>query len=181
MCSTGLRDRESLLSATEILLQINNYRTVGDMVEKSRLTDIYIKPDMEDYSVIDFDLKEGIMENGEKAAREKLEALTALSASQPEKKTVKVPIAQKDTIIVNRLVVSGNNNYTRGYVKGKLRFNLAEKITFKKLQQGISNLAATGNFQTIRYELVSNGLGEDLILKLRENPTKTFIRFGSTL
>ena len=175
----GLRDRESLLSATEILLQINNYRTVGDMKQKSLQTDIYIKPDMDEYSVIDFDLKQSIMENGEKAARVQFEALEALAKKQSAKEETQFHIKQKDTIVVNRLVVSGNNNYTRGYVKGKLRFNLAEKITFKKLQQGISNLAATSNFQTIRYELVSNGLGEDLILKLRENPTKTFIRIGA--
>lgn len=175
----GLRDRESLLSATEILLQINNYRTVGDMKLKSRLTDIYIKPDMENYSVIDFDLKQKIMETGENAARDQIQALQALALRQAIKLEPKPPIFQKDTIVVNRLVISGNNNYTRGYVKGKLRFNLAEKVTFKKLQQGISNLAATGNFQTIRYELVSNGLGEDLIIKLRENPTKTFIRIGA--
>ena len=56
---------------------------------------------------------------------------------------------------------------------------MAEKTTFKKLQQGISNLAATGNFKTIRYELSSNGLGVDLILKLTENPNKTFIRLGA--
>ena len=175
----GLRDREALLSATEILLQINNYRTVGDMKEKSGLTNIYIKPDMDDYSVIDFNLKKSIMENGEKAAREHLPELKLLASRQSTINEEKLPILQKDTIIVNRLVVSGNNNYTRGYVKGKLRFNLAEKITFKKLQQGISNLAATGNFQTIRYELVSNGLGEDLILKLRENPTKSLIRIAA--
>ncbi|MCW5514910.1 patatin-like phospholipase family protein [Muriicola sp. Z0-33] len=175
----GLRDRESLLSATEILLQINNYRTVGDMKLKSRLTDIYIKPDMENYSVIDFDLKQKIMETGENAARDQIQALQALALRQSIKQEPKPPIFQKDTIIVNRLVINGNNNYTRGYVKGKLRFNLAEKVTFRKLQQGISNLAATGNFQTIRYELVSNGLGEDLIIKLRENPTKTFIRIGA--
>jgi len=175
----GLRDRESLLSATEILLQINNYRTVGVMEEKSGLTDIYIKPDMDSYSVIDFNLKRSIIENGEKAALEQQEALKMLAERQGSPKKSNLPIISKDTLVVNRLVVSGNNNYTRSYVKGKLRFNLAEKITFEKLQQGISNLAATGNFQTIRYDLVSNGLGEDLILKLRENPTKTFIRLGA--
>lgn len=175
----GLRDRESLLSATEVLLQINNYRTVGVMEEKSRLTDIYIKPDMDSYSVIDFNLQGSIIDNGEKAASEQQEALRMLAERQGSAKKDKLPIIPTDTLVVNRLVVSGNNNYTRGYVKGKLRFNLAEKITFKKLQQGISNLAATGNFQTIRYDLVSNGLGEDLILKLRENPTKTFIRLGA--
>jgi NTE family protein len=174
----GLRDRESLLSATEILLQINNYRTVGVMKEKSALTDIYIKPDMRNFSVIDFNLKASIMDSGEEAAMEHLNKLQELAAEQMHKPKTRVPIIAQDTIIVNRLVVNGNNNYTRGYVKGKLRFNLAEKITFTKLQQGISNLAATGNFQTIRYELISNGLGEDLILKLRENPTKSFIRLG---
>ncbi len=175
----GLRDRESLLSAAEVLLQINNYRTVGVMKEKSAQTDIYIKPDMTNFSVIDFNLKKSIIESGEKAAKQHLGALKELASRQGTKPKNKTPIISQDTIIVNRLIVSGNNSYTRGYVKGKLRFNLAEKITFKKLQQGISNLAATGNFQTIRYELVSNGLGEDLRLKLRENPTKSFIRLGA--
>ncbi len=174
----GLRDRESLSSATEILLQINNYRTVGVMKEKSEQTDIYIKPDMEAFSVIDFDKKESIIETGEAAAMLKLEELKALAKIQ-ENEAKSPPIAPQDTIMINRLILRGNNNYTRGYVKGKLRFNLAERITFGKLQQGISNLAATGNFKTIRYELVSNGLGEDLVLKLRENPNKTLIRMGA--
>ncbi len=53
----GLRDREELLSATEILLQINNFRTVGAMKDKAGLTDIYIKPDIDEFSVIDFECK----------------------------------------------------------------------------------------------------------------------------
>ena len=48
----GLRDRSDLLSATEILLQINNFRTAEDMIVKSAQTDIYIKPDMSNYSVM---------------------------------------------------------------------------------------------------------------------------------
>ncbi|WP_338039129.1 hypothetical protein [Maribacter litopenaei] len=67
----------------------------------------------------------------------------------------------------------------RGYVKGKLRFNLADPISFKKLQQGISNLTATGNFTTNRYKLVSNENGEDLILRLDETPNTSFIRLGA--
>jgi NTE family protein len=176
----GLSNRESLSSATEILLQINNYRTVEAMIEKSKKTDIYIKPDMSNYSVLDFDQSGSILRMGETATRQKYEALKSLSISQNNEKRSVETITEKDTIIVNRLVISGNNtNYTRGYIKGKLRFNLGDKITFEKLQQGISNLAATENFQTIRYQLVSNGLGEDLVLKLDENTNKTFIRLGA--
>ena len=176
----GLLKRESLLSATEILFQINNYRTAAEMVEKSKQTTIYIKPDMENYSMIDFDQSDTIIRLGEIAAMDKYLELKALSKRQNNPKATIEAIKAKDFITVNQLVLTGSNkNYTRGYVKGKLRLNINEKITFEKLQQGISNLSATGNFQTIRYALVSNGVGEDLILKLEENPNKTFIRLGA--
>lgn len=176
----GLSDRDALLSATEILLQINNYRSVEAMEEKSKKTDIYIKPDISAFTVLDFDQGNTILRKGETAARLKYGALKSLSINQNSKKTNAKTIAAIDTIIVNRLVISGDNtNYSRGYIKGKLRFNLGDKITFEKLQQGISNLSATGNFQTIRYKLISNGLGEDLVLKLDENANKTFIRLGA--
>jgi NTE family protein len=175
----GLRDRESLLSATEILLQINNYRTVGVMKEKSGRTEIYIKPDIQNITVIDFALKETIISRGEEAARKKMEELKALAARQDEPPTPRKAVTLPDSLTVNRLILTGNNNYSRGYVKGKLRFNLSEPTHFDKLQQGISNLAATGNFQTMRYKLISNGVGEDLSINLEENPNKTFIRLGA--
>lgn len=175
----GLRDREALLSATEILLQINNYRTALDMVEKSKLTDIYIKPNIDKYSVVDFNSAKAIVDNGEIAAREQFGALQAISEKQHRSKGLVKYVAIKDTIMVKRLVLSGNRNYTSGYIRGKLRFELNKKITFEKLQQGISNLSATGNFKTIRYKLLSNDDGVDMILNLNENNNKTYIRLGA--
>jgi len=78
----ALAKRESLSSATEVLLQINNYRTVNDMVKKRGMTDIYIQPNIEDYSVIDFDKKEKIIEVGEIAAIEEKEDLKTLASKQ---------------------------------------------------------------------------------------------------
>ncbi|MDG1571666.1 patatin-like phospholipase family protein [Robiginitalea sp. M366] len=175
----GLRSREALLSATEILLQINNYRTVGQMQQKSARTDVYIKPDMDPYSVIDFDQRDSIIREGTRAAKARWGDLLRVAARQQRKPVARPRIRVVDSITVNRLLIAGNNGYSRGYVKGKLRFDLAEPIPFGRLRQGISNLAATGNFRTIRYELLSNGLGEDLILKLREDPNRTFIRIGA--
>jgi len=176
----GLRDKENLLSATEILLQINNFRTAEDMIEKSARTDIYIKPDMAKYSVMDFDLDDEIIENGENAAKDRIVELKNIASGQNKNRLKGKPIAPIDSLLVTRLIIRGNNDsYTRGYVKGKLRFKLGDKATFEKLQQGISNLSATGNFETIRYELLSHGDGEDLILKLNETPNKTFLKVGA--
>ena len=176
----GLSNREALSSATEILLQINKFRSVTYMEEKARKTDIYIKPNMDDYTVLDFDQGIAIMRLGEEAAKEVYEALKALSKYQEDETIERKSIEPNEEIVVNRLIISGNSeNYTRGYVKGKLRFKLGEKITFGKLQQGISNLATTRNFETIRYRLVSNDMGEDLILRIEESKNKTFIRLGA--
>lgn len=175
----GLRDREALMSATGILMQINNYRTVGAMAVKSRRTDIYIKPDIDQYSVIDFAQRDTLIAAGEKAAHEQVEALRQAAARQRVKPSPRPYIPIADTIAVNRLLLEGNNSYSRAYVKGKLRFDLAQDVPFSKLQQGISNLSATGNFKTIRYELKPNGLGQDLIMRLQENPTRSLIRIGA--
>ena len=175
-----LSKREALTSATEILLQTNRFRSAEEMEQKSKKTDIYIKPDVEDFTVLDFNRYNEIIASGETAARKMILELKSLSTYQGATNQVIDPIEANDEIIVNRLVISGDNqNYSRGYIKGKLRFDLGEKITFGKLQQGISNLSATDNFETIRYQLVSNGIGEDLILPLEESQNKTFIRLGA--
>jgi NTE family protein len=175
----GLRDRSGLLSATEILLQINNFRTIKDMERKSGLTDIYIKPDMDNFSVIDFEQKDTIIDTGEKEARQHLPELRELAMKQDQPYVPRPDIPLQDTIVINRLVLRGDTNFSRGYIKGKLRVNLNEKVSFVKLQQGINNLVATGNFKTIRYELTSNGLGQDLIMTLTESKDKTFLRIAA--
>jgi len=176
----GLSNRNELLSATEILLQINNFQSVKDMVSKVDETDIYIKPDMSLYTVLDFDKGNNIIRLGENAARKKYSALKELSFTQNAERPVINLITQTDTLNINNVVITGDsNNYSRGYIKGKLRYNFNDKITFGKLQQGISNLAATGNFQTIRYQIKSKGNNEELILPMSENNDKTFIRIGA--
>ncbi|WP_418500690.1 patatin-like phospholipase family protein [Flagellimonas sp.] len=174
-----LATRESLSSATEILLQINNYRTVNDMKKKSEETDIYIRPAIDEFSVIDFGRSKDIVKSGEEAAKAKIEELKKIAEAQKYAPDPRKRIQGMDSLVVNRMIIRGNDQYTRGYIKGKLRFNLAEKIAFDDLKQGINNLSATGNFRAIRYELVSNGLGTDLILKLKENPTKMFIKMSA--
>lgn len=174
----GLSNRDNLSSATEVLLQINNYRTVKDMVLKAEKTNIYIKPDIEKYSVIDFGLLKEIINKGEIAARENYVALKELALEQKNNTKISIPVIVKDTLILEDLIITGNDNYTRGYIKGKLRLPADNILTFKKMQQGVNNLAATGNFKTIRYKLQTNQEKTDLILDLKESQNKMFIKMG---
>lgn len=181
----GLADREKLSSGTEVLLQINNYRTVNDMKSKAKLTDVLIKPSIEKYSVIDFDLGSEIIASGEAAAQKKINELKNIAKQRGIVTEQKQCIKPHDSITINRLIISGNEDYTRAYIKGKLRLDLDKQISFNKLQQGINNLAATNNFKTIRYTLDTrpslDSEEDELVLKLKikENKNKMFIKMGA--
>ncbi len=174
----ALLDRETLNSAPEILLQINNYRTVEAMVEKSKKTDLYIKPDITDFSVISFDQGRNIIDNGEEAARAKLRSLTGIAQQQAPSAPREKIDAITDEIFINDIKINGNDRYTRAYVRGKLRFKTPSMVSFQKLNEGISNLSATGNFKGIRYRFNNTPLGNQLALDLEEKKNTTFLRLG---
>ncbi len=60
----SLKNRDNLRSAFDVLVQINNYRTINDMIKKREKTDVYIHPNIEDFSVVSFDEGKNIVESG---------------------------------------------------------------------------------------------------------------------
>jgi len=175
----GLANRDKLKSAMGILSQINNFRTINDMKKKSKETDVYIRPDIVGFSVMSFDKGRELIKRGEAAGRNQLEALKAIAEKQQRKSNLQ-PVKTQDSLVINYVHLRGNDKYTRSYVRGKLRFKTPTKISFKKFTEGISNLAATGNFSGIRYQTIKNEDGtEDIILNLRETPNTTFLRLAA--
>lgn len=174
----GLKDRNQIKGATGILVQINNYQMIKKMDAKRKATDIYIKPDISDYTVISFDEGRDIIDEGEKSARMILEQLKTLGVGEPlERETVKIA----DSINVEAISINGNENYTRAYVIGKLNFKPGTKISYSKFNRGISNLNATQNFTTISYNFTEGDYedeGDVLNLNLKENPINRYLKFG---
>ena len=181
----GLANRSDLSSAPAILFQINNFRTINDMKVKAKKTDIYIKPNIEDFTVVSFDMGEQIIENGEVAARTRLFELEQLARKQ-----IKKPIDYKefkeksvpDSLKINHVYFDGLDNYTISYVLGKLKFKPDQKISYSKFISGVNNLVATNNFDSFSYNLKPSekeGVkGYDLYTELRETKKTTFLKFG---
>ena len=175
----ALKDRELLKSAPDILLQIGNFRTINAMKSKVELTDIYIKPDITNYSVISFDEGKNIIANGEAAARTQLSKLTDVKQQQSVyKQRPKVEIL--DSIKIKNVSINGNDHYTRAYIIGKLKIKGEEKISYSDFRQGINNLIATNNFDTFRYQLepTENESEYNLLGSITESETSTFLRLG---
>ena len=173
----GLRDRNSLKDATKILVQITNLHSIEKMKESIAKTDIYIKPDITDYGVVSFDKGKEIILRGEEATFAVYEKIEALVGDSEKYHKPKLEIST-DSLQIANINCNELEDYTKDYVIGKLRFKPGAKITYKQLETSINNINATENFSAINYTLDANGECEDLNLTLKENTTKSYLKFG---
>lgn len=172
-----LRDRNSLKDATKILVQITNLHSIEKMKSNIEKTDIYIKPDIKDYGVISFDKGKEIIKKGEDATFSVYEKLKVFGEQANPYVKPKLKI-QTDSLQLKDINCNELDNFTKEYVLGKLRFKPGSKITYQQLEKGINNINATNNFSVINYSFDANDGGDDLNLNLKENPIKSYLKFG---
>jgi len=172
-----LKNRKSLKDATRILVQISNLQMIEKMRAKVDRTDIYIKPDISDFSVISFDDGVSIIKRGEDATFAVMDQIKAIVDSTRPYKRPDMKIT-KDSLCIKNINVNKLDNYTRSYVIGKLNFTQESQISYEDLKNGINSLSATQNFNAVGYSLEQNNGEDDLNISLTESNVKTFLKFG---
>lgn len=174
-----LISRDQLKSAIDILVQINNYRTINDMKSKMEKTEIYIHPEIQDFSVISFERGEEIIASGKEKASLYLEELETLASRQQKRITAPIKKNTIDSLEIHSVEVEGNESYTRAYILGKLKLKPPVVVSYEDFSEGINNLTATGNFKQINYNLTDLNKNEkELEIHLSENTTRNLLRLG---
>lgn len=175
----SLVSRENLRSAIDVLVQINNYRTINEMHVKREKTDIYIHPNIKDFSVISFNKGDDIIEAGRQEALLFKENLELLASKQNHLEKIPVKKIISDSLHIDEILISGNKEYTRSYILGKLKLKTPTIVSYKKFNEGINNLAATANFNQINYNFSENEFDQKVLnIELQESKTRNFLRFG---
>lgn len=176
----SLRGRERLNSALDVLVQINNYRTIYDMVKKRAKTDVYIRPNMDNFTVVSFNDGQKIVNAGEVEAKLFKNRLIEIAGRQKSIQRPKVNIVKSDSLYIKEVEISGNEKYTRAYLLGKLKLVTPSVTSYQRFNEGINNLSATGNFQDINYRFLEDENGHTtLLLEVRESKTNTLLRLGA--
>ncbi|WP_394758936.1 patatin-like phospholipase family protein [Flavobacterium sp.] len=171
-----LKDREKLGGVMSILTQISNFQMIEKMKGKMLQTDVYIRPNVQGFSVISFDQGQEIIKKGAEAALLVKDQLSKLGTNYnkiPESTT------NIDSLHIQGIGIVGNEDYTRSYVIGKLRFKSGSKISYTDLHSGINNLNATQNFSSISYRLQKEDTQDILMIDVKENPIKTYFKLGA--
>ena len=184
----SLRGRKNLKTAPEVLIQINNYRTINDMKSKRAETDIYIRPAIDNYTVVDFDKREEILVKGKTEAMKQYDALRQIAAKQiPSKNSsgrvyagknkAEYPMPQ-DSLQISAVTISGNNYYTRSYILGKLKLKPPTTVSSREFYDGINNLSATGNFDRIVHRIQKTGDKNILLMNVQEATSTQSIKLA---
>lgn len=175
----SLFTRQKLKSGLDIMTQVNNFRTIKAMKTKRQQTDIYIRPEIKNFSVLSFDEGEAIINNGLIAALEKYSELKNLAILQNQPEIKKEPVKILDSVYIDGIKISGNKTYPRNYIRGKLKIETNQKIAYKNLNYGLNNLSATGNFNRVTYGIKSQNNYQNLIINVDENQNKTFLKLAA--
>ncbi len=173
-----LLDRENLKSAPEILLQINNYRTIRDMEVKTKLTDIYIRPDIDEFNVVSFNQGKKIIKNGEEATLVHIDKLEEILKDQFKKPLNTLILKPLDSLKIKTITLNGNKNYSRSYILGKLKLKNNQTISYQDFIEGVNNLVATNNFDDFSYQFSKDIDGYYLSANIKESETKTLLKAG---
>lgn len=172
---SDLIKREGLNSVITILNQIVSY----DIYEQSKKgmedCDVYIKPDISMFTVVDFDKSKGILAQGNKAGEEYRSVLDSLAELQGAK--LRRPLLKFEDLPfeIKSIEVKGAENYTPAYVRGKLKLRNGDMITRAELTKSLTFLAATDNYKKIDYNIEEG----KLIISVIEEPQKGQIKLGA--
>ena len=97
----ALKSKDQLTDVTAVLLQISNFNTQKALKSKIEKTNLYIKPDISNFNVIDFEKSVEIIKKGEEAAKKhslELEEL-GIMHKKPKMQT------QKDSLYIGNISV----------------------------------------------------------------------------
>ena len=176
----GIKKKKDLTSALDIVLQVNNYASVKQMQTKIKDTDVFIKPNIEEFSVVSFDDANRIVQAGFEAANQVTQKLERIAQQQTPRAALKPVPHSKEDLYIKQVVIEGNQQYTAAYILGKLKLKTPATVSYSSFVEGVNNLSATGNFDDIDYRFVKDQFNHYTVsFKVIESKSKMVLRLGA--
>ncbi len=157
---------KDLGSAYGILKQVGFLTSLADYGEEKRKTDIMIEPDMQDFSTMEFNQIDTIIEAGYKAAlpfKEKFKHLAdSLNSIGPQPPIT--PLPEIKYHVFDRIEVTGNSNTSDEEIIGVLDIDPGQKISRDLLAKKIELLFGKAWFEKVKYKIIPRN--DSLILQI---------------
>ncbi|WP_299672147.1 patatin-like phospholipase family protein [uncultured Polaribacter sp.] len=158
-----LFEKEKINSVVALLNQIMSYQMYSKSDEEIKQLDVYIHPEIYEYTVVDFDKKVEILEKGTIEAKKFTKVFEEIAAKQLVKRKRKVIKYTNKKLLISDISIHGAKNYTRAYILGKLNIREGDSLSRKDITKKIHLLSATRNYNRIEYNFIKKTDGSYLL------------------
>jgi NTE family protein len=183
---SGLYNRDQIKGALDVVAQLSNIlseRNVEQQLATLKPTDILIKPQLGDLGSGDFNrASEGIV-IGEKAARDKLDALKRLSADSSQYKQFEDRQVVPDKLpTIDFVRLDNPSRISDAVILARVTIRPGQPLNSTQLDKDINEIFGLGVFESVRYEVVEEGGKSGLVLHVREKSWgPNYLQFGVEL
>ena len=162
------------------LINSKNAYNTGDLDEEIKKLDVYIHPEIFQYSVVDFDKKIEILEKGTIEASKFEKIFKEIANKQTVKRKRKIIEYTEKKLLVSNIEIYGSENYTRAYVLGKLNMKTGDSLSRKDITKKIGLLSATRNYDRIEYNFIEKADGSFIVdFLLKESKENATLKLGA--
>ena len=173
-----LYNKEDIVSVLDVLNQITSYQMYKKSSESAKKVDVYVKPEVTEYTVVSFENSKEILERGHAAALKHSKTFDSIASLQKVKRLAPEINTEIVKFHLDKIEILGNQNYTRAFILGAMKISEGDSITAKEISEKINYLSSTNNFQRIDFALEGNTKGKKLVLQVKESNDKSNIRLG---
>lgn len=163
--------KDEITSMAIIMDQIIAMSDIDAYTRAKKDADIYIKPDLTKYGMMDFNSYDTIIALGENAAREYLPQLKLLADSIKNIQDYKIErpnVEPLDSIYVVTLKINGVNEENANFIRKSIGKSYPSKIAIHDIESAIMSIYATGYYKDIWYDLVPATKGANLVIHCKE-------------
>lgn len=148
--------RRALATIPGIISQ-SMYIFTKDETDRNReICNVLIKPDLENYNLMNFNAADSIIALGERSARAIMPQLKALADSLNSfypTKTANPQLERISKINVKEIQINGLETIPEDFILSKLQITIPSEITLKELDEKVSLIYGTLFFNKITYQL----------------------------
>ncbi len=184
---------DELKSINQVFMQIMGLMGNDRYLENVKRTDIYIKPDVSDFTTFSFSKNsiDSLIVNGYIAAKRKYSELETLSkklnTGENLRHRLKAPKATeitKDTFMIADIIMHGVSEQDGKWLLRKAGLNKNSRISGDEINRAISIFMGTRAFSSVTYMLqkIAGSPEENLFIDFKKGPVNVFgigIRFDT--
>lgn len=174
-----LDNAENLGNILEIMNQTMLFQMIKSNKEQLQLSDVIIKPDVQDHYILNFDNPDDVIEYGREAARAQLSNLKkiadSLQAYDPLQE--RGSIMAEDSIYISDIEFKGLSNVSLRLAKDQMDIEPGSRVSRLDIEKGISKLYGLDYFLTVNYNIDHDNPANTLIINVNEREIDKF-HFG---